>query len=178
MGDEEEDGDADPDAGGDADGEGEGEGGDLTSEVHDGHDGRLPSSLSTTNKKRSSDSSTYHNSSSSSTTVPVALRAHLLQVCIASMHQNGRDTHIRQAKVYGPRVSQTPTWFMATSEAGEGRAINIQKDENENIDSNNAADGDGENDSVGNGAFGTKKLEMQVLTGPSTVTFQQFNAIR
>ena len=33
------------------------------------------------------------------------LRAHFLQICIVSMHQNGRDTHIRQAKVYGPRRS-------------------------------------------------------------------------
>ncbi|CAM9292055.1 unnamed protein product [Discosporangium mesarthrocarpum] len=32
------------------------------------------------------------------------LRAHLLQICVVSMHQNGRDTHIRQVKVYGPRL--------------------------------------------------------------------------
>jgi anaphase-promoting complex subunit 10 len=33
------------------------------------------------------------------------LRTHLLQVQIVSMHQNGRDTHVRQAKLYGPRIS-------------------------------------------------------------------------
>eukprot|EP01038_Epipyxis_sp_PR26KG_P004448 gene4448-6291_t len=33
------------------------------------------------------------------------LRTHLLQVKILSMHQNGRDTHIRQLKVLGPRIS-------------------------------------------------------------------------
>lgn len=33
------------------------------------------------------------------------LRTHLLQVKILSMHQNGRDTHIRQLKVFGPRAS-------------------------------------------------------------------------
>lgn len=33
------------------------------------------------------------------------LRTHLLQIQIISMHQNGRDTHVRQAKVYGPRSS-------------------------------------------------------------------------
>lgn len=32
------------------------------------------------------------------------LRAFFLQVCIVSMHQNGRDTHIRQAKIFGPRM--------------------------------------------------------------------------
>ena len=33
------------------------------------------------------------------------LRAFFLQICVASMHQNGRDTHIRQVKVFGPRQS-------------------------------------------------------------------------
>ncbi|KAG5182730.1 anaphase-promoting complex subunit 10, partial [Tribonema minus] len=31
------------------------------------------------------------------------LRARMLQVCIVVMHQNGRDLHIRQVKVYSPR---------------------------------------------------------------------------
>ena len=34
------------------------------------------------------------------------LRAHFIQVCVVSMHQNGRDTHIRQAKIYGPRDAE------------------------------------------------------------------------
>ena len=33
-----------------------------------------------------------------------ALRAFFLQVCVVSMHQNGRDTHVRQAKIFGPRT--------------------------------------------------------------------------
>merc|ERR1711918_108616 len=33
------------------------------------------------------------------------LRTHFLQICVVSMHQNGRDTHIRQCKVFGPRNS-------------------------------------------------------------------------
>ena len=33
------------------------------------------------------------------------LRTHFLQVVVLMMHQNGRDTHIRQVKVFGPRVS-------------------------------------------------------------------------
>lgn len=40
------------------------------------------------------------------------LRAHLLQAAVISMHQNGRDTHIRQIRVYGPRVSVTKTKHM------------------------------------------------------------------
>ena len=32
------------------------------------------------------------------------LRAFFLQVCVLSMHQNGRDTHVRQAKIFGPRT--------------------------------------------------------------------------
>mmetsp|Transcript_18762 Transcript_18762/g.39486 ORF Transcript_18762/g.39486 Transcript_18762/m.39486 type:complete len:363 (+) Transcript_18762:63-1151(+) len=31
------------------------------------------------------------------------LRTHLVQICILSMHQNGRDTHVRQVKIFGPR---------------------------------------------------------------------------
>jgi anaphase-promoting complex subunit 10 len=41
------------------------------------------------------------------------LRAHFLQICIIAMHQNGRDTHIRQAKVFGPRQSVTPLYMPA-----------------------------------------------------------------
>ena len=33
------------------------------------------------------------------------LRTHFIQVAVLANHQNGRDTHIRQAKVYGPRRS-------------------------------------------------------------------------
>lgn len=33
------------------------------------------------------------------------LRTHLLQVKVLSMHQNGRDTHVRQIKILGPRNS-------------------------------------------------------------------------
>jgi anaphase-promoting complex subunit 10 len=31
------------------------------------------------------------------------IRTFFLQICFNSMHQNGRDTHVRQVKVYGPR---------------------------------------------------------------------------
>ena len=30
-------------------------------------------------------------------------RAHLVQLAVRASHQNGRDTHIRQVKIYGPR---------------------------------------------------------------------------
>lgn len=32
-----------------------------------------------------------------------SLRTHFLQLAILANHQNGRDTHLRQIKVYGPR---------------------------------------------------------------------------
>mmetsp|Transcript_11420 Transcript_11420/g.17433 ORF Transcript_11420/g.17433 Transcript_11420/m.17433 type:complete len:339 (-) Transcript_11420:2378-3394(-) len=31
------------------------------------------------------------------------LRTHFVQIGVTSMHQNGRDTHIRQVKIFGPR---------------------------------------------------------------------------
>ncbi|RHY26893.1 hypothetical protein DYB32_007189 [Aphanomyces invadans] len=34
------------------------------------------------------------------------LRTFLLQLAITGMHQNGRDTHIRQVKVFAPRQTQ------------------------------------------------------------------------
>lgn len=33
------------------------------------------------------------------------LRTHLMQLKVASMHQNGRDSHIRQIRILGPRAS-------------------------------------------------------------------------
>ncbi|EEC45574.1 predicted protein, partial [Phaeodactylum tricornutum CCAP 1055/1] len=33
------------------------------------------------------------------------VRAHLIRISIISMHQNGRDTHVRQVQLYGPRTS-------------------------------------------------------------------------
>lgn len=37
------------------------------------------------------------------------LRTYLLQCCIVSMHQNGRDLHCRQVKVFGPRSETEAT---------------------------------------------------------------------
>merc|ERR1719281_538834 len=54
---------------------------------------------------------------SSSTCVPRDLviggavntvRAHFIQLAVLANHQNGRDTHIRQIQVYGPRSSSRP----------------------------------------------------------------------
>ena len=35
------------------------------------------------------------------------VRTHFIQIYIVSMHQNGRDTHIRQVKIFGPRAQGT-----------------------------------------------------------------------
>lgn len=35
-----------------------------------------------------------------------SVRGHFLQIKILSMHQNGKDTHVRQVKVFGSRLSQ------------------------------------------------------------------------
>lgn len=31
------------------------------------------------------------------------IRTHLVQISVLSMHQNGRDTHVRQVRLFGPR---------------------------------------------------------------------------
>jgi anaphase-promoting complex subunit 10 len=35
------------------------------------------------------------------------LRAFFLQIAVLSNHQNGRDTHVRQMKIFGPRTDPT-----------------------------------------------------------------------
>lgn len=35
------------------------------------------------------------------------VRTHCLQIAVLSNHQNGRDTHLRQVKVFGPRIDVT-----------------------------------------------------------------------
>lgn len=37
---------------------------------------------------------------------PMPIRTHLVQISVLSMHQNGRDTHVRQVKLFGPRREQ------------------------------------------------------------------------
>ena len=34
---------------------------------------------------------------------PPLIRTHLVQITVLTMHQNGRDTHVRQVKLFGPR---------------------------------------------------------------------------
>jgi anaphase-promoting complex subunit 10 len=36
------------------------------------------------------------------------LRAYLVQLVVLTNHQNGRDTHVRQVKVFGPRKCARP----------------------------------------------------------------------
>lgn len=31
------------------------------------------------------------------------IRTHFIQICVPAMHQNGRDTHVRLVKIFGPR---------------------------------------------------------------------------
>jgi anaphase-promoting complex subunit 10 len=38
---------------------------------------------------------------------PQVLRAHIVQLVVLSSHMNGRDTHIRQIKIFGPRQPAT-----------------------------------------------------------------------
>ena len=48
------------------------------------------------------------------------VRAHLLRISILSMHQNGRDTHVRQVQLYGPRMPTNPlTTTTTTTKRGE-----------------------------------------------------------
>lgn len=39
------------------------------------------------------------------------VKAYILQLAVISNHQNGRDTHMRQIKVYGPRQDPLKALF-------------------------------------------------------------------
>lgn len=52
------------------------------------------------------------------------LRSHLIQICVAQMHQNGRDTHVRQVKIFGPRSSTQSSIVPSSGQRGE-RGMNI-----------------------------------------------------
>jgi anaphase-promoting complex subunit 10 len=41
----------------------------------------------------------------SSSRIPLPIRTHLIQITILTMHQNGRDTHVRQLKLFGPKAA-------------------------------------------------------------------------
>ena len=55
-------------------------------------------------------------SSSSSSTRLAPVRCHFVQVVILNSHQNGRDTHIRQVKIFGPRQAATNRGLLAEVE--------------------------------------------------------------
>ncbi|BFZ59392.1 hypothetical protein YB2330_000401 [Saitoella coloradoensis] len=48
------------------------------------------------------------------------LRLHLIQVCILGNHQNGKDTHVRNVKVFSPRHDES-----AAVTVGPGLAVKI-----------------------------------------------------
>ena len=51
------------------------------------------------------------------------LSAFMLQVAILSNHQNGRDTHVRGARVYAPAPDSTATGAVAAGGGGGGVAF-------------------------------------------------------
>jgi len=69
------------------------------------------------------------NPPSSSTATSSLLRAYFIQICIIAMHQNGRDTHVRQAKVFGPRYAITPLSSHNYTTNGTATKISSQDDD-------------------------------------------------
>ena len=55
------------------------------------------------------------------------VRTHLIQISVISMHQNGRDTHIRQVQLYGPRTAATMPSFHDEPNSASGLARNSDK---------------------------------------------------
>jgi anaphase-promoting complex subunit 10 len=58
------------------------------------------------------------------------VRTHLLRISIITMHQNGRDTHIRQVLLYGPRMMQESTYLPRIHHSSLAAAQQPDTDEN------------------------------------------------
>jgi anaphase-promoting complex subunit 10 len=54
---------------------------------------------------------------------PRSLQTFLLQLVVATNHQNGRDTHIRQMRVFGPRRDQVEARLRGEGEAFREYAV-------------------------------------------------------
>lgn len=64
------------------------------------------------------DMGAYSNSNINKTKKNV-VRAHLIRISIQSMHQNGRDTHVRKLRLFGPRMNHRwPSETMPASPDG------------------------------------------------------------
>ena len=61
------------------------------------------------------------------------LRTHFVQISISSMHQNGRDTHCRMVKIFGPRttgdVQADRRMMAAEAEAAPSSGLNTTRDD-------------------------------------------------
>ena len=51
------------------------------------------------------------------------VRAHMIQIEICAMHQNGRDTHVRQIQLYGPRSAKPSNMFQAEPDADPAEVL-------------------------------------------------------
>ena len=57
------------------------------------------------------------------------VRAHLLRISILAMHQNGRDTHIRQVELYGPRRPNLPPALRPASSNPAAQNVHDENDD-------------------------------------------------
>jgi anaphase-promoting complex subunit 10 len=55
------------------------------------------------------------------------VRAHLIRISVDQMHQNGRDTHIRQVQLYGPRRNTTSHQAVTVTTPLVGPAVPSQE---------------------------------------------------
>lgn len=94
------------------------------------------------------------------------IRAHLIQLCILSMHQNGRDTHIRQCEIFGPRNQEAhkPRIGRRVATARNNKMANSRNNtENDDFDIGDT--------SSSSSSFSFADLRKKALSG--SVRFQQ-----
>jgi anaphase-promoting complex subunit 10 len=99
------------------------------------------------------------------------VRAHLIRISVDQMHQNGRDTHIRQVQLYGPRRNAT------THQAVTTPLVRPVRQQNDRMQEDGDDNGDGDDDGDDDDAWTSQRRhhwEDEFTTGP----MMQFSMIR
>jgi len=81
-------------------------------------------------------------------TAELGVRAHLIRISILSMHQNGRDTHVRQVHLYGPRMHSTTAGGAASGLGGHQPLSSIanRRESSADVSRDGAEDPEGDAD--------------------------------
>jgi anaphase-promoting complex subunit 10 len=100
------------------------------------------------------------------------LRTHFVQIGVVSMHQNGRDTHIRQVKVFGPRDDGSGGGIAGIGSSCRGLVVSRSKSGKSRV---GAGEGGASSAAAAEMMIGNGRLSMPTF---QSVGMSQFSSIR